>query len=117
MSKQPDPEVFTLDLIGDNGTPFRFMFWPKEHQATEKGTIRYYDRRYTLTEDEPGYSINNMDENGQSCGGPLLVSSFIEARGFGIQGWHAVDAWDIDRDTVALVGNWIASILETRSWD
>lgn len=121
MIKQPDPEVFTLDLIGGNGTPFRFMFWPKEHQATEEGTIRYYDRRYILTEGEPGYGINHTNENGQSCGGPLLVSSFTNAYnygfGSGIRGWNEVDAWDIDRHTVALVGNWIASILEARSWD
>lgn len=121
MNKQADPEVFTLDVIGGNGTPFRFMFWPKEDQATEKGTVRYYDRRYTLTEGEPGYGINHTNEHGQACGGPLLVSSFTNAHssGFssGIRGWHGVDAWDIDRQTVKLVGGWIHSILEAGSWD
>ena len=103
------PEIFTLDLIGDNGTPFRFMYWP------EQGEIRYYDRRYPTTPDKPGYGINHFNENGQACGGPLLDTDFTPLADYGIRGWHEVDAWDIDRDTRRIVGKWITALKERAS--
>lgn len=110
MTQQVDPEVFTLDLIGDNGTPFRFMFWPKT------GDVKYYDRRYPAQPDEPHYRLNHYDENGQNCGPGFVADDFPLSSSHGIRGWHEVDAWDIDRGTRSLVGQWIHRVLESRSW-
>lgn len=98
------PGTYTLDLIGKNGTPFRFVYMPAE------GKVQYFDRRYTLTPGEPGYGPNQMNENGQSCGSALLVSDFLPPRRTGFRGWHEVDAWDVDGDTRYWVGEWLAQI-------
>jgi hypothetical protein len=110
VEKNNDPEVFSLDTIGGNGTPFRFVYWPKV------GEVRYYDRRYTLTPDQLGYGPGNMNEDGQACGGPLLDTDFSSHAHHGIAGWHDVRAWDIDRGTVQLVGMWIKDIKGGKSW-
>jgi hypothetical protein len=70
-------------------------------------TVRYYDRRYTLTPDQPGYGINHTCELGQCCGGPRMASDFRPDDTHGIRGWHEVDAWDLDARTVQLVGTWL----------
>jgi hypothetical protein len=99
-------DTFTLDVTGGNGTPFRFVYWPSD------GTVRYYDRRYTLTEGEPGYGLNQTNENGQSCGPRFHADDFSPSAGHGIRGWHGVDEWDIDRPTRRLVGYWIQCLKE-----
>lgn len=116
MEKQPDPEVFTMDTIGGNGTPFRFMYWPREEQFGELGTVRYYDRRYPVQKGQPGYGINHATEDGQCAGGALYPSSFHPDAQFGIRGWHDVDAWDVDMMTARLVGRWIEAIQAGKSW-
>lgn len=98
-----NPTTFHIDLIGANGTPFRFEFTPYEGPH---GTVRYRDRRYTLSEGEPGYGINHTNENGQACGPVLGPEAFTGGKP-GIRGWHEVDAWDIDRITVGIVGIWL----------
>ena len=101
MTEPTTPTTYTLDMTGDNGTPFRFVYNPTD------GTVRYYDRRYTRTEGEYGYGINHMCEDGQACGGALTADNFTVSSGYGIRGWHEVDAWDIDRRTRELVGAWL----------
>jgi hypothetical protein len=101
-----EPATFTLDITGGNGTPFRFIYFPGEE------VVRYYDRRYTLTEGEPGYGINHMNENGQCCGGALSVDTFTDCSSSGLRGWHEVDAWDGDRATMIIVGDWLELIME-----
>lgn len=113
MTEQTTPETFTMDLTGGNGTPFRFVFWPHEND----GTVRYYDRRYTLTEGEPGYGLNHTNENGQCCGGARAAIDFIHHGGFGLMGWHEVDAWDVDRLTMIAVGGWLIQLADTYGWD
>lgn len=100
------PESYTIDLMGDNGTPFRFMYWPGS------GMVRYYDRRYTLTEGEPGYGINHMNEDGQACGPVLTPEVFTQHGGTGMRGWHEVDSWDVDRATMTVVADWLEMIME-----
>ncbi len=95
------PDTFHLDLTGGNGTPFRFVFWP------ETGELRCYDRRYSYRPDERVYHERNYNENGQSCGGPMALGSFTRPRPTGIQGWHEVEDWDIDRASVVLVAAWL----------
>jgi hypothetical protein len=72
----------------------------------------YYDRRYPTRPDELAYRPFFNDENGQHCGPYLEESSFTGDRKYGIRGWHEVDAWDIDRRTVIMVGDWIEMIKE-----
>lgn len=103
-----NPETYTLDTIGGNGTPFRFVFWPGENG----GTVRYYDRRYPMAEGETGYGINRWNENGQCCGGARSVDDFVGPHVYGLRGWHEVDVWDVDRATVVMVGDWIEEIRE-----
>lgn len=110
MKETEKPTSFHIDLIGGNGTLFRFVWWPDEHQGTESGTIRYYDRQHTRAEGEPGYCINHMNENGQACGGPLLVSSFTHGSPDTLRGWHGIDVWDVDRGTRAMVGEWLRQV-------
>lgn len=100
------PMTYTLDLMGGNGTPFRFVFFPEEL------VVRYYDRRYTLTEGEPGYGINQMNEDGQACSPSLAPATFTNHCNHGLRGWHEVDAWDVDRATMVLVGDWIEMLQE-----
>lgn len=107
MNEHEQPDIFHIDLTGGNGTPFRFEFTPGEGVH---GAVRYRDRRYTLTEGKPGYGINHMNENGQSCGPVLDPSTFTDHGNSGIRGWHSVDAWDIDRKTVVMVGMWLSHI-------
>lgn len=104
-----EPGTHTFDLIGANGTPFRFMFWP----GTDE--VRYYDRRYTLTEGEPGYGINHTTEWGQCCGPSLLPETFTDDHRMGVRGWHEVDAWDVDYITRRIVGTWIKMVKERMS--
>jgi hypothetical protein len=109
MAVQMRQTTFQMDVIGENGTPFRFMYWPKDK------VIRYYDRRYVLEEGDPGYGINHTNENGQSCGTALLMESFVPVRpveGHGMRGWHEVEAWDVDAATMHLVGVWLTHIIE-----
>ncbi len=61
--------------------------------------LRYYDRRYA---GKPGFT-----EHGQDCGPALSADSFQPDATAGIQGWHEVDAWDLDARTVRLVGRWL----------
>lgn len=105
-----NPEIFTLDVIGGNGTPFRFVFWPK------LGDVVYLDRRIPTQPGEAGYRPYHYDENGQRCGAALDADNFTPDAQHGIRGWHEVDAWDIDRSTRRLVGSWIKLIMEARSW-
>lgn len=98
------PTTYTLDIPGDNGTPFRFVYWP------EDGTVRYYDRRYTRTEGEYGYGLNQMTEDGQACGPALAFTDFVPLSNHGMRGWNSIDAWDIDRATRCLVGTWLTAI-------
>ena len=104
MSDTTVPATYTLDMTGGNGTPFRFVYWPAD------GAVRYYDRRYTRTEGEYGYGIDQMCEDGQSCGPVFNATSFDPHTIYGIRGWHEVDAWDIDRATVQLVGTWLTAL-------
>lgn len=76
-----------------NGIPMLFV-WDRD-----KGTIRYYDRRYAR---KPGFT-----EHGQDCGPALMAVDFHPNATHGIRGWHEVDAWDLDARTVRLVGNWL----------
>lgn len=107
------PASFHIDLTGGNGTPFRFEFTPDEGPH---GQVRYRDRRYTLTEGKPGYGINHTNEDGQACGPALMPYSLIDCDS-GIRGWHEVDAWDVDRATVQLVGAWLRHIAEAYGLD
>lgn len=100
------PETYSLDVVGGNGTPFRFTYWPS------KDEVGYQDRRYPSQPTEPQYRPFFYDEHGQGCGPVLLSDTFTDSGGFGIRGWHEVDAWDVDRHTVALVGTWIKLIKE-----
>ncbi len=95
------PTTYTLDMTGGNGTPFRFVYWPADN------AVRYYNRRYPLPEGEPS-RLNHQTEDGQACGGALAADDFtVASGGYGIRGWHEVDAWDIDVRTRELVGAWI----------
>jgi hypothetical protein len=105
------PETFHIDLTGGNGTPFRFVFWP------EVKTVRYYSRRHTLTEGEPGYGINHTNENGQACGPALSFTDFVPLCNYGIRGWHEVDAWDVDGETMRMVGLWLTHIAKAYGLD
>lgn len=83
------PKRFSLDVVSDSGTPFRFVFWPGE------GAVRYYDRRHMFTED------------GQACG-PALDYDDVMIRGRqGIHAWHDVEEWDVDASTMELVRGWL----------
>jgi hypothetical protein len=106
MTDTTSPETYTLDVTGDNGTPFRFVFWP----GTE--TVRYYDRRYTRTEGEYGYGVNHMTEDGQACGPALAITDFVPISNHGLRGYNAIDEWDIDRRTMNLVGTWLRVLTE-----
>lgn len=97
-------DLFHLDVTGANGTPFRFIAWPEEN------AIRYYDRRYTLAEGEPGYGVNHMNEDGQACGPAMILKGFEGTRW--IRGWHDVSAWDVDAATMQLVGVWVTHVLK-----
>jgi hypothetical protein len=103
-----DPEVFHLDVIGGNGTPFRFEYTPAEE------LVRYRDRRYTLTVGAPGYGINHTTEDGQACGPALRAEDFVTPSTNGFRGWHEEDAWDVDSTTRAIVGAWIKTIREAK---
>lgn len=105
-----EPTVFRFDIVGANGTPFRFVY-----DTAEPDTLRYYDRRYPLAEGELGYGINHMTEDGQACGPVLSVNHINWSHPRGFRGWHDVDAWDVDRATVTMVGDWIEMIKERRS--
>jgi hypothetical protein len=108
MTEQVKPETYILDVVGDNGTPFRFVY--------ELGdTVRYYDRRYPTLPDEPYYHPRNYSEHGQSCGPDMLIESFTDLGTHGIFGWHEVEAWDIDAFTRDLVGVWLKSLKERQS--
>lgn len=96
-----DPTTYTLDMTGDNGTPFRFVYWSAD------GAVRCYDRRYMLAEGEPGYGINHTCENGQACGPAFAFTDFVPIGHHGIRGYNEIDAWDIDRRTRELVGAWL----------
>lgn len=109
MTERAKPETYSLDLIGGNGTPFRFTYWPR----TE--TVAYQDRRYPTQPDEPHYRPFHYDENGQNCGPAMAYTDFVPLSNHGIRGWHEVDAWDLDRDTVRLVGTWLETIKERTS--
>lgn len=109
MNKQPVPGVFHLDVNSANGTPFRFVLDPANN------VIRYYDRRYPKTDDQPGYGVNHFTEDGQACGPALTADTFARPPGYGLCGWHKVDVWDVDRKTMALVGSWIELVMEARS--
>lgn len=109
MDKNTTPVAFHIDLTGDNGTPFRFEFSPNE---SPYGTVRYRDRRYTLTEGKPGYGINHTNENGQACGPAMLPSAFPATSIYGMRGWHEEDAWDVDVHTRNFVGLWLRRIAD-----
>jgi hypothetical protein len=83
----------TFAVTTANGIPMMFVRDP------EKGTIRYYDRRYA---DRPGFT-----EYGQDCGPALTDDNFSPNATHGIRGWHEVTAWDLDARTVRLVGTWL----------
>jgi hypothetical protein len=103
-----DPEVFHLDVIGGNGTPFRFEYTPAEE------LVRYRDRRYTLPVGAPGYGINHTTEDGQACGPARCIEGSTARDVTGLRGWHEVDEWDVDRATMVLVGDWITMIREAK---
>lgn len=112
MQQQP-PGTFLLDVTGANGTPFRFVATPAD------GALRYYDRRHTLAEGEPGYGINRTCEIGQACGPALRL---IDAPEFAcIRGWHGVTDWDVDAGTTTLVSAWVRHVLthakEIEAWE
>lgn len=99
MSKQ-EIATYSIDVTGTNGTPFRFVLWP----ATDG--LRCYSRRHTLAPGQPGYGFNNACEDGQACGPAFAASTFGSFEG-ALRGWHGVDAWDVDDETMSLVGAWI----------
>lgn len=110
-------DLFHLDVPGGNGTPFRFVFWPTELLYTGTGAVRYYDRRYTLTEGKPGYGLNHMNEDGQCCGPAMDPGAFTPNALHGLVGWHDVKAWDIDRSTRRMVGVWLRHLADSYGLD
>lgn len=104
--EQVKPETYSLDLIGGNGTPFRFVYWP----STD--TVSYQDRRYPSKPDEPQYRPFMHDENGQNCGPTLTYTDFVPLSDSGMRGWNEIDAWDIDRSTMRRVGMWLETLKE-----
>lgn len=104
MTLNPDNHTtYSIDLNGENGTPFRFTYDP------ERNLVRQMDRRYTLKPGESGYGPNHMNEQGQMCGPARYPTDYIHAtRGF--RGWHEVTTWDVDGGTAMLVGLWLRHI-------
>jgi hypothetical protein len=108
MGATERPETFHIDLTGGNGTPFRFVFLPDD------GSVWQYDRRHTIK--APDQTHPNFNDDGQLCGGTFAPSDFI-GKDSGIRGWHEVDAWDIDRATVRMVGIWLTHIANAYGLD
>lgn len=106
MTEQVKPETHSLDLIGGNGTPFRFTYWP----STD--TVSYQDRRYPSQPNEPQYRPFFNDEHGQNCGPALNADTFRNHGNTGMRGWHEVDAWDVDRASMVAVGDWLTMLKE-----
>lgn len=101
MTVHPMPTVHRLDVISANGIPLRFMVW------VDSGTVRYYDRRYTLQPGQPGYGINHTWEDGQACGPAMTPDSFDPWHVTGIRGWNSIDVWDVDPATMRVVTSWV----------
>lgn len=101
MPDPTGPTTYTLDMPGDNGTPFRFVYWPAD------AAVRYYDRRYTRAKSDIGYGIDHKCEHGQACGPRLHPTDFTAFDADPIRGWQNMDVWDVDRRTVQMVGVWL----------
>jgi hypothetical protein len=102
MDKNTTPVAFHIDLTGDNGTPFRFVFLPDD------GSVWQYDRRYAVGPDEE--SSPTFSEDGQQCGGAHSTMDFPATSIYGMRGWHEEDAWDVDVHTRNFVGLWLKRI-------
>lgn len=113
------PTTFIYDIIGQNGTPFRFILTPAARPWKKKdnpaapmiGSVRYFDRRYTYTEKDDAYRPGHYDENGQNCGPAMVPRTFVHHNGTGMEGWHDVSAWDLDRRTMSMVGDWVEEMM------
>lgn len=111
------PGMFTLDVTGYNGTPFRVLAisrsfeGPNPNRAPaerEHPTVEFYDRRYP----------NEFDgEHGQFTGGSYHVDTILGRDNYGsgrgglnLQG--GADAWQVDAAAMEIVRAWLATLAD-----
>lgn len=87
------PKVFKMDVLAENGVPFRVCFiWG------EKALVEFYDLRYDFT------------PNGQFTGARYYLDTLMEGNPFsGLMLHGGVDSWRIDGDTMQLIRKWLNS--------
>lgn len=96
------PESFKMDVLAENGVPFRVVFLPwgtSENYPAAKSsvpTVEFYDRRYDHTPD------------GQFTGGRYTLDTIMEGNSFsGLVLDTGSPNWRIDGDTMRLVRKWL----------
>ena len=94
---------YTLDVINQEGIPFRVKLDPSGGHYSDEPIVEFYDRRYT----------NNRD--GQFTGARYYTASLLESHlnneGYGLNLNGAVQEWHMDKGSMIIVLGWIESFL------
>ncbi len=89
---------FKLDVMAENGVPFRVVFLPFGENMSGAPLVKFYDRRYAHTPD------------GQFTGGRCDLSTILAGDSFsGLNLYGGVPDWTVDGDTMHLVRKWLNS--------
>jgi hypothetical protein len=91
---------FKLDLLAENGVPFRVVFLPfgeSENYPINSGAplVEFYDKRYAHTPD--GQFVSRYD----------LLSIMEQSRFAGLNLDGGIPAWTVDGDSMSLVRKWL----------
>ena len=87
-----------MDVVAENGVPFRVILDTDEDRDGEKGMVYFFDLRYPHT------------ENGQFTGANYRYQTMMEHPRFAGLNLHGgVDNWTLDGDTFNLIFMWLRS--------
>jgi hypothetical protein len=107
------PGMFVLDVVADNGVPFRALAisrateGPNKYRAPadrDDPIVEFYDRRYLID-----------GEHGQFTGGYYNTDTLLGRTEFGSGGLDlhgGVDAWTVDEASMDVVRAWLALLVD-----
>jgi len=91
------PTSFKMDVLAENGTPFRVVFLPFGNKFSDKPQVEFFDLRYNFTENGQfvtRYNHETLLERDRFAGLDLMMGE---------------PSWQVDGDTMSIVLKWLNS--------
>lgn len=103
--------TYTLDIIANNGVPFRVVLLPdgksinrpaaNKYNTNDKPQVEFYDLRHPHTPD------------GQFTGACYYLDTLLEdPTGYGLSLYGGVDEWTVDAEAMVIVRTWLRAMID-----